>query len=86
MKIEVTVSDFIAAFQGRDGWSDDYSRHFSYRGLLALFDYLEELDSEMVLDRAEIACEFTEYESLEAFNLAVVGEKYRNEYKEKHAE
>lgn len=80
MKIEVTVSDFIAAFQGRDGWSDDYSRHFSYRGLLALFDYLEELDSEMVLDRAEIACEFTEYKSLEAFNLAVVGEKYRNEF------
>lgn len=80
MKIEVTVNDFISAFLGRDGWSDDYKNSFSYRGLVALYDYLEEFDEDLIFDRTEIYLEFTEYDSLEAFNVAFLGEKYRDEF------
>ena len=80
MKIEVTVHDFISAFLGRDGWSDEYKHSFSYRGLVALYDYLEEFDEDLIFDRAEVYSEFTEYDSLEAFNVAFLGEKYRDEF------
>ena len=59
--------DFIKAFE-------DYGREnrFSREALFALFDYFEELEQDigedMELDVIGICCDYTEYESLEAFN------------------
>lgn len=59
----VTKSEFIQAFE-------DYHRQdkFSYEGLSALYDYLEDayegMDSEYELDVIAICSEFTEYEDM----------------------
>jgi hypothetical protein len=70
MKTTITYSDFIDAFRS----SDTYRNTFSYDGLTALFDYLEE--KEVVFDMVAIACDFTEYASIAEFN-----ESYGSEYK-----
>lgn len=43
---------------------------FSYKGLTALYDYLDEFHDEIPyeLDVIEICCNFTEYDSLQDFN------------------
>lgn len=62
MKTTVTVSDFRDAFR-------TYGREdaFSYKGLGALFEYLEELEKdlrgEMELDVVSICCDYAEYSS-----------------------
>ena len=62
MKQTVTKSDFIDAFKA-------YNRedNFSYDGLCALFDWLEELGEEtgqeVELDVIALCCEFSEYSS-----------------------
>ena len=62
MKTNVTQYDFTQAFKayGRD--SD-----FSYAGLQALFDYLEELEEdtgqEIELDVISLCCDYAEYET-----------------------
>ena len=47
--------------------------NFSYTGLLALFDYLEEYEDstgeKIELDVIAVCCDFTEYENFEAFLL-----------------
>ena len=58
--------DFIDAFKkmGREN-------NFSYDGLTALFDYLEEVESctaEMELDVVAICCDFQEMENVQEFN------------------
>jgi len=59
--------EFIKAFEdcGREN-------QFSREALFALFDYLEELEQDtgedIELDVIGLCCDFTEYESLEAFN------------------
>jgi len=62
MKETVSKQSFRDAFV-RYGRGDQ----FSYDGLSALFDYLEELDDgcgeEMELDVIALCCDFTEYES-----------------------
>jgi len=63
----------INVFQFRDAFlkSDTYKNNFSYDGLTALFDYLEEVESctsEMELDVVAICCDFQEMESVEEFN------------------
>ena len=63
----------INEYQFRDAFlqSDTYKNNFSYDGLTALFDYLEEVESctaEMELDVVAICCEFQEMESVEEFN------------------
>ncbi|MCK5017517.1 MAG: hypothetical protein KAS32_10660 [Candidatus Peribacteraceae bacterium] len=66
MKTTVTKSDFRDAFRkmGRD--------NFSYDGLGALFDYLEEYeesnDTITELDVIAFCCEFTEYENIAEFH------------------
>jgi len=66
MKTTVYFTDFERAFRDYDR-----SENFSYLGLRTLFDYLEELEEETgeetELDVIAICCDFTEYESLEAF-------------------
>lgn len=69
MKQTVNIHDFIKAFQ-------DYGRsgHFTYEGLRALFEFLEEIEEdtgmETELDVIGICCEFTQYANLEAFQGA----------------
>ena len=62
MKTTVSQYDFTEAFK-------DYGRsdNFSYEGLKALFDYLEDLESDIgeqiELDVVAICCDFSEYDS-----------------------
>ena len=69
MKETVTVYRFRDAFRQ----SDTYKNNFSYEGLLALFEYLEELEWEMdgmefELDVVAICCDYKEYDSIKDFN------------------
>lgn len=62
MKQTVFASDFIDAFRAHDRQD-----RFSYDGLHALFEYLEEIESdagtEMELDVVALCCDFCEYSS-----------------------
>jgi len=58
MKQTITKYDFIDAF--RNAGRED---NFSYEGLCALFDWLEELGEEIELDVVALCCEFSEYGS-----------------------
>ena len=65
MRKTITLYDFRNDFQAiRPG-------QFSYKGLAALFEYFEDLESqtgeEIELDVISICCEYTEYEDLESF-------------------
>ena len=75
MKTNVTVHDFIEAFE-RMGRGDSFSRG----GFIALFNYLEEYedscDIEIELDPIGIDCDFYEYENLEAFHKEYDKEDY----------
>ena len=66
MKQTVNLNKFIDAFR-QSGRKDQ----FSYEGLTALFEHLEELEKdqgeEYELDIIELCCEYTEYESFEEF-------------------
>ena len=67
MKQTVNLTNFRDAFG-----NCQYKDQFSYSGLGALFDYLEERESdtgqEEELDTGKISAEFAEYESLEEYN------------------
>jgi len=64
MKSTVSLSDFRDAFQIRKD-------NFSYDGLEALFNYLEEYEEsggdELELDVIAFCCEYTEYENIKEF-------------------
>ena len=70
----ITSSDFTSAFHkmGR-------GNNFTYEGLIALYDYLEEYEDstgeQIELDVIAICCEYNEYESLEEFQ-----EDYSEDY------
>ena len=69
MKETVTAYRFLDVFLG----SNTYQNHFSHDGLIALFEYLEELEWEMdgmelELDVVAFCCDYTEYDSLDDFN------------------
>ena len=66
MKLSVNMYDFERAFKR-------YERdNFSYDGLKALFEYLEEYEDstgeEVELDVIALCCEYTEYDSLNEYN------------------
>jgi len=65
MKQTINFYDFQKAFQ------DLRPNSFSYQGLRALFDYLEELEEstgeEIEFDIIALCCDFTEYESVEEY-------------------
>ena len=69
MKQTVNFTKFEQAFK-------DYGRsdNFSHEGLIALFDYLEDLESasvlEMELDVIGICCEYSEYKDFADFQMA----------------
>jgi len=72
MKQTVNFTDFVDAFQIRKD-------NFSYDGLQALFDYLEEYEKEtgkeIELDVIALCCEYSEYANLKEFQ-----EAYSDEY------
>ena len=65
MKQNINEYDFERAF------NECRPNNFSYKGLKALFDYLEEYEEatgqELELDVIAICCDFTEYEDLKEF-------------------
>jgi len=70
----ITKSDFTSAFHRMDR-----GEQFSYKGLIALYDYLEQYEEDtgeqIELDVIAICCEYAEYESLEEFQ-----EDYGDDY------
>jgi len=70
----ITKSEFTSAFH-RMSRGDN----FTYGGLIALYDYLEEYEDstgeQIELDVIGICCEYNEYESLEEFQ-----EDYSEDY------
>jgi len=69
MKLTMNVHDFRDAFV-----RSDRANSFSYEGLGALFDYLEEVDSDMEFDLVGIDSEFTEG------TISFFKEQYSNQY------
>ena len=72
----INKSEFTSAFH-RAGRGDQ----FSYEGLIALYDYLEDYEDstgeQIELDVIALCCDYTEYESLEAFQEDY-GEDYQS--------
>ena len=58
--------------------SEQYRRTFSYEGLSALFDYLEEMEEstgeELEFDPVALCCEYEEYDTFEEFQEEYNGE------------
>jgi hypothetical protein len=76
MKITINMYEFERAFINMDR-----GEQFSYNGLKALFEYLEEYEEgtgeEVELDVIAFCCEYAEYETLKEFQ-ADYGEKYES--------
>lgn len=74
MKQTINLYNFRDAFQAMR------PNNFSYEGLRALFEYLEDLEDdtgeEIELDVIAICCDFTEYESLQEFQECYGAEDY----------
>ena len=74
MKSNVSLSDFRNAFR------DHNRENFSYEGLEALYNWIEEMDdncgTETELDVIALCCEFTEYKNLAEFHQNYSIENY----------
>ena len=59
-------------FRDRFMRSDNYKNNFSYEGLHALFEYIEQVEDdigeEFEFDMIGICCDYTEYDNIEDFN------------------
>lgn len=86
----LSQSDFISEFRSM---SDTYNNQFSYEGLQALYDHLEEYSdstSEPVeFDPVALCCEYTEYtdlrEASETFFMYDATDEERAEYTDEKA-
>lgn len=58
MKMNVSLSDFVAAFEGHGRGNS-----FSYGGFEALYDFLEENSPDMDFDPVALDCDFCEYDT-----------------------
>jgi len=78
MKQTVNEWDFRDAFLR----SDTYKNHFTYDGLNALFEYLENFENDMgkelELDIVAICCDFTEYDNLDEYHRDYEGSGSNN--------
>mgnify|MGYP003134887306 CR=1 FL=1 len=67
MITHVTQSEFIDTFRN----SHSYKNNFSYDGLMALFEYLEQYedstDEQIQFDMIGLCCDYTEYSNIEEF-------------------
>ena len=79
MKQSVNEWEFTDAFKNYFG--GQYKTNFSYEGLKALFEYLEEFEDgtgeEVELDVIALCCEYAEYDNLNEYN-----DDYGTEYDE----
>ena len=75
MKQTITFGQFQDAF-----FNMDRQNQFTYKGKKALFEYLEEYeddtDEQIELDVIALCCDYTEYDSLEDFQLDYGQEDY----------
>ena len=74
------IVNYVSKSEFRDEFTKmNRDNQFSYKGLNALYDYIEEYyeeaDKPYELDVIELCCDFTEYDSLEEFN-----KDYNREY------
>ena len=74
------IVNYVSKSEFRDEFTKmNRQNQFSYKGLNALYDYIEEYyqeaDKPYELDVIELCCDFTEYDSLEEFN-----KDYNREY------
>ena len=75
----------INEYQFKDAFQKCRLNHFSYEGLTALYEYLEDYEEdtgqEIELDVIGLSCEYTEYEDLKEFQGEyyddVKGDKYK---------
>ena len=67
MITHVTQSEFIDTFRN----SPTYKNNFSYDGLIALFEYFEDLEEStgenINFDMVSICCDYTEYKNIEEY-------------------
>lgn len=74
------IVNYVSKSEFRDEFTKmNRENQFSYKGLNALYDYIEEYyqeaDKPYELDVIELCCDFTEYDSIEEFN-----KDYNREY------
>ena len=68
------MKETVSSFRFRDAFkqSDTYKNNFSYEGLMALFEHIEQVEDdigeEFEFDMVGICCEYSEYDSLKDFN------------------
>ena len=68
------MKEYVNEYTFRDRFmrSDNYKNNFSYEGLHALFEYLEDYEDdtgeEIEFDMIGICCDYSEYDSLKDFN------------------
>jgi len=67
MITHITQSEFIDTFR----YSKTYRTNFSYDGLMALFEYLEDLEEDtgenINFDMVGLCCDYSEYSNVEEF-------------------
>ena len=75
----------INEYQFKDAFQNCRPNNFSYEGLTALYDYLEQYEEdtgqEMELDVIGLCCDFTEYDSLKEFQKEYNEPYEKNNYK-----
>ena len=75
----------INEYQFKDAFQECRPNNFSYEGLTALYEYLEEYEEdtgqEMELDVIGLCCDFTEYDSLEEFQQEYYEDEPKDSYK-----
>ena len=75
----------INEYQFRTAFETSRPNNFSYEGLTALYEYLEQYEEdtgeEIELDVIAICCDFTEYDSLEEFQQEYYEDEPKDSYK-----
>ena len=65
MFMRMELHQFIDAFEGRNGWDDTYTGHFSVAGLITLFDHIQaaeiKSDEQLRFSRAKLSSQYTEH-------------------------
>ena len=68
------MKEYVDEYRFRDRFlqSSNYKNNFSYEGLTALFEYIEELEDdigeEIEFDMIALCCDYSEYDDIEDFN------------------
>jgi hypothetical protein len=75
----------INEYQFKRAFETTRPNNFSYEGLTALYEYLEQYEEEtgqeMELDVIGLCCEFTEYDSLKEFQQEYYEDEPKDSYK-----